>query len=331
MSKDKEIEKISTILPSINQKLSLTTDIVSKLNSFIQETEGKEFIKKYKTNLGNNLENINQYIEYFNNFFIKFLEKQDINEFQIENGSNIINTKILDISKDEKIKELGKGGYGSVLLYKNSTFGQYSVKFIKKEGSDLKHLEREINILKTNRHPNIINYYKHSENEDNHLIYMEYAQNGSLYDFIQNQSQNNFQEFTIKMKYQISLDICKGLLNLHQFPIYHRDLKSQNILITKNFRAKITDFGLSKFVEDNFGKNDNQISEKSTFYNSPYWRAPETFKDYQIYDDKTDIYSFGMICWEIFHGKIPFEGFSGNEYIFKTKIINNERTKIYEK
>jgi serine/threonine protein kinase len=80
-------------------------------------------------------------------------------------------------------------------------------------------------------------------------------------------------------------------------PIMHRDMKSLNILVDENFHVKLADFGLS------FDKNNNLNTRMGTLN----WVAPEILEGSTVYDEKADIYSFGLVLWEILTGKTPFE------------------------
>jgi len=107
-------------------------------------------------------------------------------------------------------------------------------------------------------------------------------------------------ELTWKLKCQMLLDIAKGMDYLHKSRIIHRDLKSQNCLVDKNWCCKIADFGTSKFlIED----------ATATVYvpRTAQWTAPEVITQ-NSYSDKSDVYSFGIILWECLTGKLPYDG-----------------------
>jgi serine/threonine protein kinase len=105
------------------------------------------------------------------------------------------------------------------------------------------------------------------------------------------------------LRWNIALDIAKGLNYLHSKNIIHQDLKSMNILIDKDWKAKISDFGLatikSTITVSMTSLNKNKIG-------SIRWNAPELFKRGTKRSKETDVYSFGMTLWEISSRKIPF-------------------------
>lgn len=105
-----------------------------------------------------------------------------------------------------------------------------------------------------------------------------------------------------KRRWSISLDIARGLNYLHSRNIIHQDLKSLNILLDSNFRAKISDFGLAKIKTATATTNNNS----SITGGSTRWRAPETFKLGAKRTFSSDVFSFGMTLWEISARKVPY-------------------------
>ncbi|CAN0264517.1 unnamed protein product, partial [Scytosiphon promiscuus] len=110
-------------------------------------------------------------------------------------------------------------------------------------------------------------------------------------------------DLPFKKKRQMMLDVATGMQYLHgQNPvIIHRDLKSLNVLIDENWVTKVTDFGLSRFKA-------TSVSEKMTGQAGTYhWMAPEVINS-QHYTEKADVFSYGIILWEIFTRAIPYGG-----------------------
>jgi serine/threonine protein kinase len=93
------------------------------------------------------------------------------------------------------------------------------------------------------------------------------------------------------VKLQIALDIVSGMSFLHESRIFHRDLKSGNVLIESAGRAKIADFGLSKLIDIN-------ATHAMGLIGSVAWTAPEVLQE-EVYRDSADVYSFGVILWEL--------------------------------
>ncbi|RIB15128.1 kinase-like domain-containing protein, partial [Gigaspora rosea] len=126
---------------------------------------------------------------------------------------------------------------------------------------------------------------------------LEYANEGTLREYLK----TNFTRLQWTEKLRIAKEIAHGLLFLHENNIIHRDLHSNNILIHES-KPKITDFGLSKQI--------NETSKTSTAFGMPAYVEPQFLID-QTYkrDKKSDIYSFGVILWEISSGRPPFQNF----------------------
>jgi len=203
-------------------------------------------------------------------------------------------------SKDlEKIpgKEdpIGRGSYGQVYVLK-----YYGMEVAFKKLIFAPRNIVEAQALKSLRHDNIVKLYGVVTDPMNFGICMEYLQEGSLYYAIAIKSR-------IFINYEIQILIAgmiKGMKYLHdEQNIVHRDLKSANVLLKKDIEGAlhpvICDFGWSKILEATDGKMES-------FAGTPYWMAPEILRS-EKYDNKCDVYSFGLIVWEIVNRKIPFE------------------------
>jgi len=104
---------------------------------------------------------------------------------------------------------------------------------------------------------------------------------------------------TLRVLLGMARDAAEAVHYLHRQrpPILHRDLKADNLLLTKDFRVKLTDFGLSRTYED---------QQKMTVCGTPCWVAPEIFLE-RPYDEKVDVYSLGILLWEIFSAQKPYD------------------------
>lgn len=169
----------------------------------------------------------------------------------------------------------------------------------------------EINIISSLRHPNVVLYMGASIFNQSYYMITEYLPKGSLWDYIHNYKV----KFTEREQINITYEIAIGLSYLHSRSIVHCDLKSSNILIDDNWKIKIGDFGLSHFIKNN---NRYYRVKKGTVN----WMAPESLKS-GIYGYSTDIYSFGMILWEILKLEIPYFGLKQHQ--IENQIVQENR------
>ncbi|KAI7842069.1 hypothetical protein COHA_004266 [Chlorella ohadii] len=163
-------------------------------------------------------------------------------------------------------------------------------------------LDKEVNLLKEMRHPNIILFM--GVVLEPAAVVTEYCARGSLYDLLKAARQNAGLAKALDWPKRISmaLDAAKGMLYLHGHkpPIIHRDLKSPNLLVEKNWRVKVTDFNLSRV-----SRTDNVASVQSMVANNPRWQPPEVILRQQ-YGKESDVYAFGLILWELLTWELPF-------------------------
>ena len=215
-------------------------------------------------------------------------------------------------------KKLGSGTFGVVYEAKNILFNNIvAMKIIKKnEYMNNQLIINEIDILKKLSHPNIVRIYEFYESNNNFYLINEYCDGGELFNYINN-SKLNEQQLSI-LFYQV----FSGLCYLHENNILHRDMKPENILISKiekdllsdeeYFWIQIIDFGTAKIFE-------NDKKEKS-IVGSAYYIAPEVLdKDY---NEKCDTWSVGVILYMFLTGRAPFDGKNKEEIINSIRIKN---------
>lgn len=207
---------------------------------------------------------------------------------------------------------IGRGGYGTV--YKAKWRGSHvAVKKMKLEGNNDRFSEflQECQTMMSVRHPNIVLFMGACTVKPNLAIILEYCGNGSLWDVLRNH--NTPLPWYLRCK--IALDTARGVNYLHNFPtpVLHRDLKSLNILLDDAMNAKLADFGWTRF------KAETMTNKIGTYQ----WMAPEVIQG-QEYSEKADVYSFGIILWELATRKPPFRELNGLQ-VSQEVVKNNLR------
>lgn len=211
-----------------------------------------------------------------------------------------------------KYEILGTGAYSTVYEgYNKLTKEKVAIKEINKK-KNIKYIERfrnEIKIMESINNINIIKLLTSIENNDYIYIIMEFCEKGDLRKFLKKRA---LKEHNVR---NLMVQLVSGIQYMYNNNIYHRDLKPQNILIDKYYNLKITDFGLAKTQEN------NELFE--TICGSPMYMAPEIMK-YKKYDRKADLWSLGVIFYELLTGKTPFNASNHAEL-----IENIEKNEIY--
>lgn len=203
------------------------------------------------------------------------------------------------------IRKLGKGSFGDVYLVKSIKDGNlYVIKEITYTSKFKKpHAEREASILKAFKSPYLVKYCDSIIGPNSMSIVMEYCDKGNLAEFIK--SNHPISENRL---WDIFLQICLGIQAIHSSNIIHRDLKSLNIFLCSNGQIKIGDFGVSK----------NMTTDKftDTIVGTPYYISPEICEE-KPYNKKTDIWSLGIILYEMITGTMPFKANNHKNLVFK--------------
>jgi serine/threonine protein kinase/tetratricopeptide (TPR) repeat protein len=199
------------------------------------------------------------------------------------------------------IEELGKGGMGRVYKAQDTELKEkVALKLIKPEiSSDKKTVERFQNELKYARkivHKNVGRMYDLGKEEGSYYITMEYVEGQDLKGMIRQSKQ-----LTIGTAISIAKQVSEGLAEAHKLGVIHRDLKPSNVMIDKDGNARIMDFGIARSVE---GKG---ITGAGVMIGTPEYMPPEQAEAKEV-DQRSDIYSFGVILYEMLTGRVPFEG-----------------------
>eukprot|EP00002_Diphylleia_rotans_P007582 TRINITY_DN1721_c0_g1_i7.p1 TRINITY_DN1721_c0_g1~~TRINITY_DN1721_c0_g1_i7.p1 ORF type:complete len:2527 (+),score=479.25 TRINITY_DN1721_c0_g1_i7:47-7627(+) len=192
---------------------------------------------------------------------------------------------------------LGAGGYGEVFKgqWRGTEVAIKKLIYKKMRPKVLSAFMAEVAVMVELRHPNIVLYMGASLNPPNLCLVCELMV-GNLFDLLQNTDV----PITMNQRIRFMLDIAKGMQYLHSSnpPIIHRDLKSLNVLLDERWHAKVSDFGLT------IAQGEQQAEDNA---GSLLWLAPEVILGGE-YRDYSDVYSFGIIIWEVMSRRVPFEG-----------------------
>ncbi|OAY56135.1 serine/threonine-protein kinase EDR1 isoform X2 [Manihot esculenta] len=209
---------------------------------------------------------------------------------------------------------IGQGSCGTV--YHALWYGSdVAVKvFSKQEYSEdvILSFRQEVSLMKRLRHPNILLFMGAVTSCQRLCIVTEFLPRGSLFRLLQ----RNTTKLDWRRRVHMASDIARGMNYLHHCnpPIIHRDLKSSNLLVDKNWTVKVGDFGLSRL------KHETYLTTK-TGKGTPQWMAPEVLRN-EPSDEKSDVYSFGVILWELATEKIPWDNLNSMQVIGAVGFMN---------
>ncbi len=198
------------------------------------------------------------------------------------------------------VKLIGKGGMADVYLAFDTILKrEVAVKVLKSDMSDdpvaLERFKREAGAVTKLSHPNIVDVYDVGDDGDKHYIVMEYVKGYTLKQLIKKRGPIPYKEAVWMMK-----QLAGALMEAHRNNVIHRDVKSQNVLIKDDGTIKLSDFGIA------MASGAMQITHKDSILGSVHYLAPEISKGKQA-SMQSDIYSLGIVFYELLTGDIPFK------------------------
>ncbi|KAG8501955.1 hypothetical protein CXB51_002097 [Gossypium anomalum] len=192
--------------------------------------------------------------------------------------------------------KVASGSYGD--LYKGTYCSQdVAIKVLKPERVDTdiqKDFAQEVFIMRKVRHKNVVQFIGACTKPPTLCIVTEFMCGGSVYDYLHKQKG----VFKLPSLLKVAIDVSKGMNYLHQNDIIHRDLKAANLLMDENEVVKVADFGVARVKV----QSGVMTAETGTYR----WMAPEVI-EHKPYDHKADVFSFGIMLWELLTGKLPYE------------------------
>lgn len=211
------------------------------------------------------------------------------------------------------IRTIGEGTMGMVLLVEKDE-KQFAMKIIKTtplsdEDEKLSRFFMEAESAGTIKHPNIVEVFEHGYTHDEiPYMVMEYIEGFSLSKHIDKK------DLTTRQKIKILMQISSAIAATHKQGIIHRDIKPDNIIIDQNLNAKLTDFGIAQLP-------NSELTNMMKLVGTPYYMAPEGF-DCPKVDGRADIFSLGIVAYELLFGQRPFNGDSISGLGFRIQTAN---------
>ena len=210
----------------------------------------------------------------------------------------------------EIIKTIGEGGMANVYLAHDTILDRkVAIKVLRGDLSNdekfIRRFKREALSVSNLSHPNIVEVYDVGEEDGNYYIVMEYIEGKTLKQLLQKRG-----ALTLTEVIDIMSQLTDGLAHAHEAYIIHRDIKPQNIMIEDNGRIKITDFGIAMAL------NSTQLTQTNSVMGSVHYLPPEQANGKGA-TVKSDIYSLGILMYELLTGSVPFKGDTAVEIALK--------------
>jgi serine/threonine protein kinase len=218
------------------------------------------------------------------------------------------------------LSPLGRGGMGEVYLAEDTRLGRkVAIKLLLEEfttdGERVRRFEREARAASAINHPNILTIYEIGRSEGLHFIAAEYVEGQTL------RQRMKQPRLSLREALDVAIQVASALNAAHTAAIIHRDIKPENIMVRPDGLVKVLDFGLAKLTERRATSYDTQVStiagrttELGVVMGTARYMSPEQARGLEV-DARTDIFSLGVVIYEMMAGCAPFEGATTNDVI----------------
>lgn len=212
---------------------------------------------------------------------------------------------------------IGSGGMGDVYLAEEAILGRkVAIKVLNplltREEQFKQRFINEAKIQASLQHPNIVGLYSFFDYEDNYYMALEYAEGKTLKDIIA--ETGPMPEARVR---KILQQILNALQYAHGKGIIHRDIKPSNIMVDGNDTVKIMDFGIARIMED------SHLTRTGLKVGTLYYMSPEQIVTPKEVDNRTDIYSTGIVLYEMLTGQLPFNTDTESDFVIQKEIVDN--------
>lgn len=206
--------------------------------------------------------------------------------------------------------KLGQGGMGAVYKAVQSSMGRIvALKLLPTHLAENKlYVERFYREARSSArldHPNVVRGYDVGESGGVHFFAMEFVDGQSVGDLL-----DKHKRFSVADALKITLDIAKALEHAQEFNIVHRDIKPDNIMVTRKGVVKLADLGLAKQTDD-----DHAVTQTGSGFGTPYYMAPEQARNAKHVDGRSDLYALGVTLYRLLTGEVPFSGETAMEVL----------------
>ncbi len=208
------------------------------------------------------------------------------------------------------LKKLGEGGMGEVYLARQQGLDRnVALKVLSKQlGKKTTFVERffrEARAMARLDHPNVLKVFAVETNQGRHYVAIEYVDGQSMQDWV-----DELGQLTVADSVLVTIHCAEALLHAHQAQLVHRDVKPDNVLVTRSGLVKVADFGLAKAADE-----DVSMTQSGTGMGTPLYMAPEQARNAKTVDLRADIYALGCSLYYFLTGELPFQGDSALELV----------------